>query len=120
MLYDTYRTQLERKAEELRLNLRQRGRIAVERAADDLDETLLAAERESATSDLERATRLLRQIEAALGRMRNGAYGVCLKCERRITEKRLQAIPWALYCVECQEDVDHLHARADAIRGRAA
>ena len=120
MPYDTERAQLEHKTEELKQSLRQRGRIEVERAADDMDATLLAVERESATGELERASRLLRQIEAALVRIRNGEYGVCLKCERQVSEKRLQAIPWALYCVECQESVDGLHARVDAFRARAA
>ena len=118
--YDTQRAQLEHKADELEQSLRQRGRIEVERAADDMDATLLAAERESATGELERASRLLRQIKAALVRIRNGEYGVCLTCARRVSEKRLQAIPWALYCVECQESVDGLHARVDAFRARAA
>jgi len=47
----------------------------------------------------------LRLIEEALDRVRSGDYGVCLACEQRIPAKRLQALPWARYCVECQEHI---------------
>jgi len=45
----------------------------------------------------------LRMVEEALDRLAAGDYGVCLSCERRIPAKRLRAVPWARYCVECQE-----------------
>jgi DnaK suppressor protein len=53
----------------------------------------------------------LRLIEEALDRLRSGDYGICLSCEAPIAEKRLQALPWARYCVHCQErsmvELDH-------------
>jgi DnaK suppressor protein len=45
----------------------------------------------------------LRMVEEALDRLDSGDYGVCLSCEEPIAPKRLQAIPWARYCVTCQE-----------------
>lgn len=45
----------------------------------------------------------LRLVDAALGRLEEGEYGVCLACEEKIPARRLQAIPWARYCVGCQE-----------------
>src|SRR5581483_10706319 len=114
------RIELERKAEELRQVLRQRGRIAVEQAPDQIDHILLAAERESATLALERTSRLLRQVEFALERFRTGDYGSCIKCESDISEKRLNAIPWALYCIKCQEAVDELHRRVESVWEPAA
>lgn len=45
----------------------------------------------------------LRMIEEALDRLKSGDYGVCLSCEEPIPAKRLNAIPWARYCVPCQE-----------------
>lgn len=113
---DGYRIELEQKAEDLRQSLRHFGKIAAERAPEKLEETLLAAERESATHDLERTYRLLRQVEVALARFQTGKYGSCLKCQREIPEKRLNAVPWAVYCVECQEEVDCLQARLNALR----
>jgi DnaK suppressor protein len=47
--------------------------------------------------------RLLRQIEGALERLDQGGYGVCDHCGEPIGAKRLKAIPWARYCVGCQE-----------------
>ena len=46
----------------------------------------------------------LRLIEEALDRIHSGDYGVCLACEEPIPAKRLQALPWARYCVTCQEE----------------
>ncbi len=45
----------------------------------------------------------LHQIEEALVRMRNGTYGQCQECGEKISKKRLNAVPWARHCIECQE-----------------
>jgi DnaK suppressor protein len=47
----------------------------------------------------------LRQIQEALDRLQLGDYGVCLACECAIAAKRLKALPWARYCVGCQERI---------------
>lgn len=52
-------------------------------------------------SDTER--QLLFQVDEALGRMEVGTYGECVHCGREIGEKRLEAVPWARYCIDCQE-----------------
>jgi DnaK suppressor protein len=49
--------------------------------------------------------RQLRLVEEALDRLDTGDYGVCLGCDEPIAEKRLRALPWARYCVTCQESV---------------
>ena len=46
---------------------------------------------------------LLREVEEALLRVREGVYGICQECEEPISPKRLQALPWAKFCVRCQE-----------------
>jgi DnaK suppressor protein len=48
-------------------------------------------------------TEQYRQITEALERIKDGSYGVCAECEKPISPKRLQAVPWAKYCVPCQE-----------------
>jgi DnaK suppressor protein len=53
----------------------------------------------------------LRLIEEALDRLRSGDYGVCLACEEPIPAKRLHALPWARYCVSCQEEVGMMQER---------
>ena len=45
----------------------------------------------------------LRLVEEALDRLDAGDYGVCLCCDEPIAEKRLRALPWARYCVVCQD-----------------
>ena len=52
-------------------------------------------------SDSER--NLLMAIEEAFGRMREGSYGTCTNCGNVIGEKRLQAVPWTPFCIDCQE-----------------
>jgi DnaK suppressor protein len=47
----------------------------------------------------------LRMVEEALDRVQSGDFGVCLACEQPIPSKRLQALPWARYCVPCQEAI---------------
>jgi DnaK suppressor protein len=46
----------------------------------------------------------LRLVEEALDRLNSGDYGTCLSCEEPIAPKRLRALPWARYCVKCQEE----------------
>ena len=52
-------------------------------------------------SDTER--NLLMQIEEAFVRMRNETYAICTNCGATIGEKRLQAVPWTPFCIDCQE-----------------
>jgi len=47
--------------------------------------------------------RQLRLVDEALDRLASGDYGVCLACEEPIPPKRLRALPWARYCITCQE-----------------
>jgi DnaK suppressor protein len=53
----------------------------------------------------------LRLIEEALDRIHSGDYGTCLACEEPIPGKRLHALPWAKYCVSCQEEVGVMQGR---------
>jgi DnaK suppressor protein len=48
----------------------------------------------------------LKQVQSALQRIENGTYGKCVDCGRPISDARLEAKPWALYCVEDQEKHD--------------
>lgn len=45
----------------------------------------------------------LRLVDEALDRLDSGDYGICLACEEPIPVKRLRALPWARYCIPCQE-----------------
>ena len=46
---------------------------------------------------------MLRQIEEAVAKIKDGRYGNCNECKSEISDKRLEAVPWARYCIKCQE-----------------
>jgi RNA polymerase-binding transcription factor DksA len=49
--------------------------------------------------------RELRLVDEALDRLDSGGYGICLACEEPLPTKRLRALPWARYCVPCQQSL---------------
>ncbi len=54
----------------------------------------------------ENESRQLALIDEALVRIEDDEYGVCQNCEKDIVPKRLAAIPWARYCIDCQQLVE--------------
>lgn len=51
----------------------------------------------------ENESKQLTLIDEALTRLDDDEYGLCQNCEKEINSKRLSAIPWARYCLDCQE-----------------
>ena len=49
----------------------------------------------------------LSQVRSALERISEGSYGECLQCGNTIGAKRLEAVPWTPYCIECQEKIEN-------------
>lgn len=45
-------------------------------------------------------------VDAALERLDEGTFGTCVRCGKPVPIARLQALPWAAYCIECQRIVD--------------
>lgn len=103
---DEARRALEAKRCELADALRRRYDIHIERAADPLDDSELAIEREGAMQQRDRDWKLLREVEAALDRINTSEYGLCLRCGRAIGPSRLKAVPWAGNCVPCQDALE--------------
>jgi DnaK suppressor protein len=50
----------------------------------------------------ERAQNQLAQVNAALARIEEGSFGTCLRCGKEIAVGRLEALPWAALCIDCQ------------------
>ena len=102
-----YRKILEKKAEEVRQSMSaQKAAQVVARLDIPSDEGDLSQQHHEEWIFLNRNTidmKLLREIAGALHRMDHDHYGVCLECEEPISAKRLDAVPWAKYCVTCQE-----------------
>jgi RNA polymerase-binding protein DksA len=64
-------------------------------ASDDIDRKMIEA---IGSQELKR----LRLIDSALTRIQQGKYGLCMKCGKKIPKDRLEAIPYALLCIECK------------------
>ena len=54
----------------------------------------------------DRSTAHLVLVDAALARLDDGTFGACLRCGKPIAPARLEALPWAAYCIDCQRAVD--------------
>ena len=97
---------LERKQAELARALRNRDDIIIEKSADQMDEIQYATERDLAIRNVDRDSSLLREVGAALRRIRDDSFGICIQCDEAISPKRLAAVPWAPRCIPCQEIAD--------------
>jgi DnaK suppressor protein len=80
--------------------------IAVENLPEALDQVQKGTERDLAIRQIELAFGKMQSIRLALERIQAGEYGTCQRCEGEISTKRLEAIPWAAYCIRCQEIAD--------------
>ena len=98
--------------------------ITIERSADQLEEIQAASERILAVCHLDREFNQLRNVVAAIGRIEEGSFGTCQECEEDIHPKRLAAVPWAAFCIQCQEaadrNLDEMRAPTRDLLGRAA
>lgn len=101
----TLESALRVRAGELTRSLAERNEIVIERSPDAFDATLLAADEHSARA-LMQDFNLLRQVDAALDRIHDGGFGICLGCEEEIALDRLRVTPWAAYCVSCQANAE--------------
>ncbi len=57
---------------------------------------------------LEKQAGTLELVEKALKKIDSGEYGVCEECGKPITAKRLKALPWARFCLDCQDKQDRI------------
>ena len=107
-----FRKLLHAKQAQLAGTLTKREEITIQKTADAFDESRLANEREMAITKINLESTLLRKVRSAQDRLEQGCYGTCMKCDGDISLKRLAAVPWAAYCIRCQEiaDRDELEA----------
>ena len=108
-----FRRSLERQREEIVRVMRERIRTATETASegahidesglsdvvDDLDYALVSLQAET-----------LEKIDEALDRLAAGEYGYCTDCGEEIPSKRLQALPFAVRCRDCEEAIENRSA----------
>ena len=75
-----------------------------ESTSDVVDAALDTAQDEISSQLAEVESRELASIENALERMRLGQYGICEGCSKKISMARLDALPYATMCIDCQRD----------------
>ena len=74
-----------------------------EATQDPADMAANAYTKELLVSMSDNDRQLLNLIDEALVRMDDSGYGKCIRCGQALSEKRLEAVPWARHCVRCQE-----------------
>ena len=112
---NTFRRVLNHRELELGSNNGIREGLAIGSSSDELDRTQDASDRDYAMSNLERNSDRLREVRSALRRVESGTFGICAGCEENINPKRLAAIPWAPFCIACQEAADRELAEPELV-----
>jgi DnaK suppressor protein len=83
------------------------GRVADQDTAQDIaDRAASSYTKEFLFSQSNNDRQLLAMVETALQRIREGEFGACVNCGNEINAKRLEAVPWTRYCIECQEKLE--------------
>lgn len=107
---ETFRKRLEERQQALRKAVsrtEEDGRIADQDSAQDIaDRAASSYTKEFLFSQSNNDRQLLHMVETALQRIREGTFGECVSCGNEINPKRLEAVPWTRYCIECQEKLE--------------
>ena len=83
---------------------RNQGDDATMSPGDEMDVARSLTDVETNASLIERAEERLKSIDDAFGRLTRGRYGICEQCENEIAVERLKVLPFATYCVDCQQE----------------
>jgi RNA polymerase-binding transcription factor DksA len=99
------------------------GAVALEEApgpigsadGDEFDEAQEIVRREIGFATRELLVERVYRLQAALDRLRDGGYGTCIECEEAIAPARLRALPEVQTCVRCQDRLERLGKRLEAM-----
>ena len=115
---------LEAKQMELAAQLRGRVReLAIDGCPPELvDWIQIMSNRDETAGMLNRLSSTLADVKRSLRAIDDDCYGECIRCDRPIAVKRLQSIPWAAHCVQCQEQLEagEEYAASDFYQPKAA
>ena len=103
---NAFRKTLENRQADLGKGKGNREALAIQTSPDELDRIQHASDRDMAMDNLERDSSQLAEVRSALRRVNAGAFGFCVGCEEKINPKRLAAVPWASFCIVCQEALE--------------
>src|SRR5579864_2848123 len=73
---------------------------------DSADRSVISLSKESLFERSSQRRTVLRLIEAALRRIANGSFGICIGCGDDIQVRRLEALPWTQFCLRCQGELE--------------
>ena len=73
---------------------------------DSADLCVVSMSKESLFEQSSQRRTILRLIDAALQRIKNGSFGICVACGEQIQVRRLEAVPWTQFCLHCQEELE--------------
>ncbi len=98
------------------------GAVALEEApgpvasleGDEFDEIQESVRREIGYATRELLVERVHRLQAALNRLKDGDYGICVECGERIPPARLRALPEVQTCVRCQDRLERLRRRREA------
>ena len=85
-------------------------RQLVDTALDDGDWSVVDLSEDISLRQLSNHREVLVNIDAAIGKIHEGTYGICEDCGGGISEERLKVLPFAIYCRDCQEKIEQLEA----------
>ena len=74
---------------------------------DVADQAVVSYQKELLFSQGTTGHQQLRMVQQALGRVKEGSFGECVHCSNEIGPKRLEALPWTPYCIDCQEKIEN-------------
>lgn len=107
MRYRQHRMALEQEFRDLQHRIKiEEGQLMRLRIADAYLEDAGNPDQEALIEKCTRHRRQLRVVLQGLERVREGSFGLCAKCEKQIAKKRLEALPTAEYCINCQEEME--------------
>jgi DnaK suppressor protein len=107
---EAFKKRLEERQVELRRTVsrtEQDGRSVDELSAQDIaDRASNSYNKEFLFHQSNNERQLLQMVEGALSRIRDGSFGQCISCGNEINSKRMDAVPWTRYCIECQQKLE--------------
>ena len=80
--------------------------LDAEATQDSADRCVFSVSKESLFERSSQRRTVLRLIEAALKRISDGSFGICVACDEEIQDQRLQALPWTQFCLRCQGELE--------------
>jgi len=80
--------------------------LDAEATQDSADRCVISLSKESLFERSSQRRTVLRLIEAALKRIADGSFGICVWCGDEIQDQRLQALPWTQFCLRCQGELE--------------